>query len=103
MPVWTLAFIGVTFLSLQFEGWITMLLFWGFLLLTALPFTSLIVRRLHDFNLSGFWSLGLMALALIGGLSFLLIGILIIGCVPPSRGTNKYGDDPRGGNTSVFD
>ena len=102
-PVWILTLTGVTFLSLEFEGWPRQVLFWGFLLATALPFTSLLIRRLHDFNMSGFWAIGLVALAVIGGIWLLLIGILIIGCVAPSRGTNKYGDDARGGNSSVFD
>lgn len=53
-----------------------------------IPSIAVTVRRLHDSNNSGWWTL-LILIPYIGGL------ILIIFCVLPSySGTNKYGDNP---------
>lgn len=52
-----------------------------------LPSLGIFVRRLHDANFSGWW-----ALTLLIPIPFLWIIILIIvGCLPGTKGENKYG------------
>ncbi|MEO1551071.1 MAG: DUF805 domain-containing protein [Pseudomonadota bacterium] len=71
---------------------------------------SVIVRRLHDRNLSGFWLLGYLGLAMLGGLSGLFSTTIIMGlsgltlvssvlllvvvAIRGTKGANRYGPDP---------
>lgn len=103
VPVWLGVFTGLTFLSLEFEGALRQIIFWGYLALTLVPLFVLISKRLHDFSFSGFFSLGLIALLFVGGLWLAMAGLILIGCIPSTHGVNAYGDDHRGGNASVFD
>lgn len=58
-------------------------------LITAIPFTTLSVRRLHDIGCSGFWWL-LNAVPVVGAL-----GLLIMYCLPSSNQTSVHGS-PKG-------
>ena len=61
---------------------------------SLMPFLNLITRRLHDFNASGWWILVyIFSNAALKGLSNL--PHIIIGCIPPTNGTNQYGPQPR--------
>lgn len=64
----------------------------GMVLLTivGIPWMMLMVRRLHDLNHNGFWSL----LAFVPVASFFLL--LYLCCFRGTRGRNSYGEDPLG-------
>lgn len=102
-PVYVLCLVGVTLLSVRFTGAPRQIIFWGFLVSTLVPFISLIVKRLHDFNITGYAVIALVPILFVGGIWVCLLAIIAIGFIPATRGTNKYGDDARGGNVSVFD
>ena len=83
----------------------------GILLLTAIPTTSLIVRRLHDQNRSGWFALiGLAPLPatfvleymsvtnpMIGRVALIAFAImLIVMCIKGTSGANRFGPDPLG-------
>jgi uncharacterized membrane protein YhaH (DUF805 family) len=72
-------------------------------LASAYPLTAIYVKRLHDLNLSGWWTLAVpviaVASAMVGvkpGSIFLPIILLLIGFIPGTRGDNKFGSDPLG-------
>ena len=48
----------------------------------GLPFIGIYIRRMHDINKSGWYSL-------------IPIYNLVLACQEGSHGTNKYGDDPK--------
>ena len=60
---------------------------------SLIPFLNLVRRRLHDFNASGWWVLPYPFYFEIAGLGGWVH--LILGCIPPTKGTNKYGPPPR--------
>lgn len=64
----------------------------GMVLLTivGIPWMMLMVRRLHDLNRNGFWSL----LIFVPVASFFLF--LYLCCFRGTRGRNSYGEDPLG-------
>ena len=64
----------------------------GMVLLTigGIPWMMLMVRRLHDLNRNGFWSL----LVFVPVASFFLF--LYLCCFRGTRGGNSYGEDPLG-------
>lgn len=64
----------------------------GLVLLTmmGIPGLMLMVRRLHDLNHHGFWSL----LAFVPVVSFFLF--LYLCCFRGTKGRNPYGEDPLG-------
>jgi uncharacterized membrane protein YhaH (DUF805 family) len=69
----------------------------GFLLVIAsiLPMISVVVRRFHDRNISGWWYLALFILGLVPYVGFLTgIAIFIITLLPGTEGPNKFGPDP---------
>ena len=65
------------------------------------PLTAIYVKRLHDLNLSGWWTLAVPAIAvafqMVGfkpGSVYFTITILLIGFIPGTSGENKFGSDP---------
>lgn len=61
-------------------------------LATIIPSLALIVRRLHDVNLSG-W---ILLAAFIPFVNILVgIGLFIVCLIPGNVGSNKYGPDPK--------
>jgi len=58
--------------------------------LLIVPTIALLVRRLHDLNLSGWWLL--VALVPYLGQAALLVAL----CRAGTRGRNRFGPDPRG-------
>lgn len=78
-------------------------LFWvgfGLSMLFALgsfiPNIALMVRRLHDRNMSGWFLLLFFVLYMIPLVNFLvLIGFIVLMCLEGTRGPNKYGPDPK--------
>lgn len=55
------------------------------ILLLIPPYISVLVRRLHDTNRSGWWAL-IQFIPLLGALI-----IIILCCLPGTKGINKYG------------
>ena len=62
-------------------------LFWIVLLI---PGAALTVRRLHDIDASGWWSL-LLLIPVIGP-----IAIIVCACLDGTSGDNRFGADPKG-------
>ena len=65
----------------------------AYVILSLISLFSLIsaaVRRLHDFDSSGWWAL----LLFIPGIEF--IAYIVIGLIGSQPGTNRYGDNPLG-------
>jgi uncharacterized membrane protein YhaH (DUF805 family) len=75
------------------SGFVALIIWW---LASFIPQLAVSVRRLHDINLSGWLLLPIyigMAIPIVGGLvSLVYIGLMF---VAGSRGSNKYGDDPK--------
>ena len=68
-------------------GGILPLLVW---LVLLIPGIAVIVRRLHDIDKSGWWSL-LLLIPLIGP-----IVIIVFMCMDGTSGDNRFGADPKG-------
>lgn len=61
-----------------------------------IPSIALFVRRLHDINQTGWIYLGLAVASVIPFIGFLAsIAMIVIACVPGTKGANKYGPDPK--------
>lgn len=63
-------------------------------------FAAILVKRLHDFNLSGWWALAILAiphltkaLAVPGWIPYLLFAATL-GAIPGQQGDNRFGSDP---------
>ena len=61
-----------------------------YLLIVLVPTVSLVVRRLHDSNHSGWWALW-MLLSVVGDLAVFAAALSLDG----TDGSNRYGADPR--------
>ncbi|MBQ9813875.1 MAG: DUF805 domain-containing protein [Thermoguttaceae bacterium] len=62
-----------------------------FLLITIIPMFCLVVRRLHDANISG-WASLLFFIPFVG--KYRLLFFVVAGLLPPTKGPNKYGPAP---------
>ena len=71
---------------------IVLLLFW---LAVLIPSIAVAVRRLHDTNRSGWWLL-IALIPFIGALVLLVFYVL-----PGTVGSNKFGEDPKGGEAAA--
>jgi len=89
---------------------------WQYLLIASLlllwPQVVILARRLHDLNISGLWVILLWAIPLVfsrldtplpprTGTTLVWLAAIVIGCIPGTRGANKYGDDPSGKRPSA--
>ena len=59
-----------------------------FLLITAVPSLAVSIRRLHDIDRSGWWSL-LIVIPFLG-----TIWLLVLFCLKGTPGENRFGEDP---------
>ena len=60
-----------------------------------LPSISVLVRRFHDRNMSGWWVLAFMVLSGVPFVGILVsIGLIVLLCLKGTDGENKFGDDP---------
>lgn len=67
-----------------------------FVLASIVPMIAVIIRRLHDRDMSGWWYLGLTLAGAIPYVGILAsIVFLVILCLPGTKGLNRYGDDPK--------
>lgn len=62
-------------------------------ILTFIPSIALNVRRLHDFNQTGWIYLGVFVAGMLISL-VQIIAMVVIGVIEGTKGPNKYGDDP---------
>jgi len=75
-------------------GIILLMVWW---LATLVPYAAVSVRRLHDRDMPGWWYLGFVISWFVPLVSlFTSIAFIVIMALPPTRGTNQYGPDPRG-------
>jgi uncharacterized membrane protein YhaH (DUF805 family) len=67
-----------------------------FALGTFIPMIAVVVRRLHDRDMSGWWYLGAIVAGLIPFVGFLAsIALLVVMCLEGTRGPNRFGPDPK--------
>ncbi len=63
------------------------------------PLIAILVKRLHDIDVSGWWSVAVFAIPYVAPpmatLALLLTTLTIIGRRPGSNGSNRYGAQPR--------
>ena len=77
-------------------------MFYGYIyliyaLFTFIPSLSVLIRRLHDVNKSG-WFIFICLIPLIGA-----IWMLVLLCTDGTPGVNKYGPNPKGFGNQEFD
>jgi uncharacterized membrane protein YhaH (DUF805 family) len=66
-----------------------------FSLAVFIPSISVVVRRLHDLGLSGWWYAGYAVLSQVPYLQVVVfIGFLVVMCLKGTSGENKFGADP---------
>lgn len=78
-------------------------LFWlGFLMLglfwlgTIIPGVAVVVRRLHDRDMSGWWYLGIIVASMIPIVNFISgIAFIVLMLLPGTPGPNRFGPDPK--------
>jgi len=64
------------------------------------PAIAVTVRRLHDRDMSGWWYLGVLILGQVPYLGALVqLGFLVLMCLPGTPGPNRFGPDPKGGDS----
>lgn len=54
-------------------------------IMTLVPQCTLMIRRLHDANFSGWWSLFTLVPV------FGMLAVLVFACLPPTPGANRFG------------
>ena len=70
-------------------------------LFVLIPSIALSIRRLHDRDMSGWWYLGFIVLSIIPLIGIVAsIGFLVVMCLDGTKGTNRFGADPKGGGTN---
>lgn len=68
-------------------------LFW---LGTIIPGIAVVIRRLHDRNMSGWWYLGMIVASMIPIVGFIAsIAFLVLMFLPGTPGPNRFGPDPK--------
>lgn len=79
---------------------VLMIAFYIWLLLTGVASLGVTIRRIHDLNYSGWFLLLYYVVLIIGALIskylYLLfaLGWIVAMCLPGTKGSNKYGNDP---------
>ncbi|MCB2064548.1 MAG: DUF805 domain-containing protein [Novosphingobium sp.] len=75
-----------------------------FALAIIIPSIAVVVRRLHDRDMSGWWYLGFIVASMIPFVGFIAsIALLVLMFLPGTVGPNRFGPDPKDpGSTEVF-
>ena len=61
-----------------------------------IPNIAVLIRRLHDRDLSGWWLLGYFVASMIPFVNFIAgIAMLVVLCLPGTVGPNRFGNDPK--------
>jgi len=67
-----------------------------FALAVFIPNLAVVVRRLHDRDMSGWWLLGYVVASIIPILNIIAaIAMLVLMFLPGTAGPNKFGPDPK--------
>lgn len=67
-----------------------------YLLATLVPNIAVVVRRLHDRDMSGWWYLGVIVAGMIPLVGTLVsLGFLVLMFLPGTPGPNRFGPDPK--------
>ena len=67
-----------------------------FALGSLIPMIAVVVRRLHDRDMSGWWYLGAIVGGMIPFVGFLVsLGFLVLMFLPGTPGPNRFGPDPK--------
>lgn len=67
-----------------------------FALGTLVPMVAVVVRRLHDRDMSGWWYLGAVVAGMIPFVGIIAsIALLVVMCLEGTRGPNRFGPDPK--------
>ena len=68
------------------------------------PSIAVVVRRLHDRDMSGWWYLGIIVASMIPIVGTLAsIALLVLMVLPGTPGPNRFGPDPKDpANAAVF-
>lgn len=75
---------------------IGMSLYGLFFLAIFIPSLAVVVRRLHDRDMSGWWYLGFIVASMIPLLGMVAgIALLVILFLPGTEGANRFGPDPK--------
>ncbi len=65
-------------------------------LASFIPMIAVVVRRLHDRDMSGWWYLGAIVAGMIPIVGILAsIALLVLMCLPGTPGPNRFGSDPK--------
>lgn len=81
--------------TLSTISWIMFVIAGLFYLAMALPALSVLVRRFHDRNLSGWWYLASIVVGIIPYIGILAsIAVFVITVLKGTEGDNKFGPDP---------
>lgn len=75
-----------------------------YVLAILIPSIAVVVRRLHDRDMSGWWYLGVIVASMIPFVGFIAgIAFLVLMFLPGTPGPNRYGPDPKDpANAAVF-
>ena len=66
-----------------------------FSLVNFIPSIAIVVRRLHDMNVSGWWYLAYVGVSLVPYLQGLVfLGFMVFLCLRGTAGPNRFGGDP---------
>lgn len=84
--------------------WLGSLLLSLFWLGSLIPAIAVVVRRLHDRDMSGWWYLGIIIASMIPIINFVAgIAFLVLMLLPGTPGPNRFGPDPKDPtNAEVF-
>jgi len=76
--------------------WLGSLLLSLFWLGSLIPAIAVVVRRLHDRDMSGWWYLGIIVASMIPIINFIAgIAFLVLMLLPGTPGPNRFGPDPK--------
>lgn len=67
-----------------------------YMLAILIPSIAVVVRRLHDRDMSGWWYLGVIVASMIPFIGFVAgIAFLVLMLLPGTPGPNRFGPDPK--------
>ncbi len=85
--------LDMSFGPLFWLGGLLLSLFW---LGSLIPGIAVVVRRLHDRDMSGWWYLGIIVASMIPIINFIAgIAFLVLMLLPGTPGSNRFGPDPK--------
>ena len=78
-------------------GWVGLAIIVLWSLFVLIPNIAVVIRRLHDRDMSGWWYLGLVIAGIIPLVGWLAsLALLVLMLLPGTDGENRFGPDPKG-------